>query len=124
MNPPATLAPKMSRESSRIDWRHSAEQIARQIRGLYPWPGCRVRIVDLEQNEVARLTLVRGPSRQIRLQPPAQRNHRAIQPSSAAMRWRLKSSKSSPEGKCPMPLPALFATATPWEPGMRLESIA
>ena len=40
----ATLARKMSRETARIDWSNSADAIARQIRGLWPWPGCRVSI--------------------------------------------------------------------------------
>src|SRR5207244_11203976 len=31
----ATVAPKMSRESARIEWSQSAEQIARAIRALY-----------------------------------------------------------------------------------------
>ena len=35
----ATYAPKLDRTLGRIDWRKSADQIARQIRGLHPWPG-------------------------------------------------------------------------------------
>src|SRR3954469_14710231 len=34
----ATLAPKMSRESSKIDWSKRSARIADQIRGMYPWP--------------------------------------------------------------------------------------
>src|SRR5437667_391437 len=41
----ATLAPKLSREASRIDWNRPATEIANQIRGMYPWPGCRVRLL-------------------------------------------------------------------------------
>jgi methionyl-tRNA formyltransferase len=36
----ASYAPKLDRESGRIDWQESAEQIARRVRGLHPWPGC------------------------------------------------------------------------------------
>lgn len=35
----ATLAPKLTRDLGRIDWRDSAENICNKIRGLYPWPG-------------------------------------------------------------------------------------
>jgi methionyl-tRNA formyltransferase len=35
----ATYAAKLDRESGRIDWRESAEQVARKIRALHPWPG-------------------------------------------------------------------------------------
>lgn len=36
----ATYAPKLDRGSGRIDWSASAEEIARRVRGLHPWPGC------------------------------------------------------------------------------------
>jgi methionyl-tRNA formyltransferase len=36
----ASYAAKLDRESGRIDWRESAEQIARRVRALHPWPGC------------------------------------------------------------------------------------
>src|SRR5579884_2113235 len=53
----ATLAPKLSRESARLDFSRPAEELARLIRGLYPWPGCRVRVLDAAGTEVARLRL-------------------------------------------------------------------
>ena len=112
----------MSRESSRIDWHNSAEQIARQIRGLYPWPGCRVRIVDLEQNEVARLTLVRArPAKSGSSRPPSVITERFTVIGGDAMEIEIV--EVQPEGKRPMPLGA-FRNGHPWEPGMRLESIA
>ena len=36
----ATYAPKLDRAYGRIDWSASAEEIARRVRGLHPWPGC------------------------------------------------------------------------------------
>jgi len=36
----ATYAPKLDRAFGRIDWSASAEEIARRVRGLHPWPGC------------------------------------------------------------------------------------
>ena len=34
----ATLAPKLSTEEARIDWRKSAKEIERQVRAMNPWP--------------------------------------------------------------------------------------
>ena len=35
----ATFAPKLTKESGRIDWNKSAAQINNLVRGLQPWPG-------------------------------------------------------------------------------------
>lgn len=35
----ATLAPMLKKEHGRIDWSCTAEEIARRVRGLRPWPG-------------------------------------------------------------------------------------
>jgi methionyl-tRNA formyltransferase len=35
----ATLAPILKKEDGRIDWTRPADEIARRIRGLLPWPG-------------------------------------------------------------------------------------
>jgi methionyl-tRNA formyltransferase len=40
----ATYAPKLDRALGRLDWQQSAAEIARKIRGLYPWPGCTARV--------------------------------------------------------------------------------
>lgn len=55
----ATMAPKLSRQNTILDFTKPADQLARQIRGLYPWPGCRVRMVE-NDIEIARFTLVRA----------------------------------------------------------------
>src|SRR2546427_764962 len=34
----ATLAPMLKKEDGRIDWSWTAEEIARRVRGLRPWP--------------------------------------------------------------------------------------
>jgi methionyl-tRNA formyltransferase len=41
----ATYAPKLDRSSGRIDWSRSAEEIARCIRGLHPWPGSQADLI-------------------------------------------------------------------------------
>jgi methionyl-tRNA formyltransferase len=55
----ATLARKLSREASRIDWQQPAQTIACQIRGMHPWPGCRVELVE-NGAVLDTLTLVRA----------------------------------------------------------------
>ncbi len=35
-----TLAPLLTKELGRIDWKRSAQEIHDQVRGLQPWPGC------------------------------------------------------------------------------------
>src|SRR5204862_1411755 len=54
-----TLAPKLKREAASIDWKRRDSVIANQIRGMYPWPGCRVRLVE-DGKEIGRVTLCRA----------------------------------------------------------------
>jgi methionyl-tRNA formyltransferase len=44
-NSQSTYAPKLGRESGRIDWSENAEVIERKIRGFDPWPGTFTQIV-------------------------------------------------------------------------------
>ena len=41
----ATYAPKLDRASGRIDWSRSAEEIARRVRALHPWPGSQADLI-------------------------------------------------------------------------------
>ena len=43
-NASATYAPKLDRAYGRIDWSASAQEIARRVRGLHPWPGCTAEL--------------------------------------------------------------------------------
>ena len=123
----ATKAPKLKRESTRIDWNQSAERIANQIRALYPWPGCRVRLVSSENVELARLTLVRAksgmsdsPMGSSASDSPAgtiNQDGRII-----AAGTPLQILEIHPEGKRPMPL-LNYLNGHPWPPGARLESV-
>ncbi len=42
----ATLAPKLTKEQSRIQWKKDAPTIARQVRALWPWPGATTELGD------------------------------------------------------------------------------
>jgi methionyl-tRNA formyltransferase len=110
----ATQAPKLSREASKIDWKRPVQEIANQIRGMYPWPGCRVRLINLSGKESARVTLVRAR--------PITANGEPGQIGDDGNVGSLEIVELQPEGKRPMPL-ASFRNGHRWEAGMRLESI-
>jgi methionyl-tRNA formyltransferase len=126
----ATRALKLNRESTRIDWTHPAQKIANQIRGMYPWPACRVKLVDpTTQSELARLTLVRARA----LQDPFSRSacgaRPTVRPGSISPDQTIATPDGAveilelqPEGKRPMSLSA-YTNGHPWPPGARLESL-
>jgi methionyl-tRNA formyltransferase len=115
----ATRAAKLSRGSSRIDWSRPADAIARQIRGMYPWPGCRVRLVDPNGAEVDRLTLVRArKAHDSGSQGGFITNGGKVLAGEAA----VEIVEVQPEGKRPMPLTA-YRNGHRWDPGFRLESL-
>jgi methionyl-tRNA formyltransferase len=117
----ATLAPKLSREIARLDWERPAAELARRIRGLYPWPGCRARVCDAEGTELGRLRLVRarpssddeGP----RWTPGEIMTSGFVQTGTGC----LEIVECQPEGKRPMPL-ADYRRGHRWHAGLRLES--
>lgn len=113
----ATLAKKLSRERTKIDWTKPAAEIADQIRGMYPWPGCRVRVIDQSGSEVGRVTLVRARA------VSESFDEARITPEGIIGGGSLQIVEVQPEGKRPMPL-AAYRNGHRWEPGMRLESIA
>ncbi|HRK30489.1 MAG TPA: methionyl-tRNA formyltransferase [Tepidisphaeraceae bacterium] len=117
----ATLARKLSRNTSRLDFTLPAEQLGRQIRGMYPWPGCRVRLMASE-NELGRIVLVRA------IQNAAARDA-SYKPGEidetglvCCGTGRLQIVELLPEGKRPMTLEA-YKNGHSWQAGMRLESL-
>lgn len=54
----ATLARKIRREETALDFARPAAELARRIRAFYPWPGCRVEVSG--GGKTTRLTLVRA----------------------------------------------------------------
>ena len=114
----ATLAPKLSREHATIDWTRAADAIANQIRGTYPWPGCRARLIDAHR-EVARVTLVRARS----VDAGAARAGEILPRGEiGAGCGAVEIIELQPEGKRPMALRD-FRNGHPWHAGMRVESV-
>lgn len=116
----ATLAPKLSREQTALDWSLPAHVLCRSILGLYPWPGCRVRLIDGQENEIARLTLVRART----IETPRSGFVGIIDEHGhvGAGDHMIEIVSLQPEGKRPMTLKE-FRNGHRWEAGMRLESI-
>lgn len=121
----ATLAPKLSRGDAMLDFgKLGAEELSRRIRGLYPWPGCRVRSLDAAGKEQTRLTLcrvkvVKGEGPRWNAGDITAAGQISVGDGSKA----LEIVELQPEGRTPMTLSA-YRNGHPWMPGMHLESIA
>jgi methionyl-tRNA formyltransferase len=120
----ATVARKLSRESARIDWSLDAQAIARQVRGMYPWPGCRVEL--LEGDKVLDvLTLVRARSAAPRLSGVAAgtvvkgASLFGVEAGDGAI---VEVVEVQPAGKRAMPIEA-YRRGHRVDPGMKLRSI-
>jgi len=107
----ATQAPKLNREAARIDWNESGEVIASKIRGMYPWPGCRVKVGK-------ELTLVRARASDREGEAGVIGADGLV----GAGRESVEIVEVQPEGKRAMSL-AAYRNGHPWEPGMRVESL-
>lgn len=116
----ATIAPKLSRDATRLDWTRPARELANQIRGLSPWPGCRVRLLANDGAEAARVTLLSASPVQTDVnQTPGEiaRNGGIVGGDGLVDVILLQ-----PEGKRPMTVRD-FRNGRPWAEGMRVESI-
>ncbi len=115
----ATRALKLSRDVSMLDFSQPADAVARRIRGLFPWPGCRVQLVDSAGRAKARLTLARARS----VPAPGQPGIIDADGFVGCSAGRIEIIDVLPDGKRIMPL-AAFRNGHPWEPRMRLEPVA
>jgi len=124
----ATLARKLSRDAARIDWRLDSAVIAQHIRGMYPWPGCRVELLEGEK-VLDVLTLVRARPA---LTEPHDRQ-RGTLPGTLIVNATaahvatgegglVELIELQPAGKRPMPLEA-YRRGHRWEAGLSLRSI-
>lgn len=53
-------APRLKKQHGFIDWNHSAEKIANQIRALYPWPGAQSVYVSSQTGRSWRVILCKA----------------------------------------------------------------
>jgi methionyl-tRNA formyltransferase len=117
----ATLAPKLSRAAAKLDFTRPADEVARKIRGLHPWPGCRVSLRDAAGGELARLRLVRArptASEGPRWHPGEIMTDGFLQTGDGG----LEVIDLQPDGRGIMPL-ADYRRGRPWPPGARVEAV-
>jgi hypothetical protein len=98
-------------------WGGDAEKIARRIRGLYPWPGCRARLVR-DGLEAGRVTLVRARA----LESSGRDGLIGADGTVGAGIGSVEIIEVQPEGKKVMSLNA-YQNGHPWDTGMRVESL-
>jgi methionyl-tRNA formyltransferase len=118
----ATLAPKLNREVARLDFTRPAEELGRRIRGLYPWPGCRVKVCDAEGKAIESVRLARarpttGTGEGGRWEPGEIMTDGTIATGSGA----LEVVELQPDGKRPMRLDD-YRRGHRWHAGLRLLS--
>lgn len=116
----ATVAPKLSRQAARLDFSRSATELARTIRGLYPWPGCHAAITDPTRHMCNRVTLVRA--RALSGQVPSAPGSINADHTVSTGDGLLEIVELQPEGKRPMPL-AAYRNGHPWAPPLRIDSV-
>ena len=118
----ATAAPKLSREDAVLDWARPAEELALRVRGLYPWPGCRVKLCDAEGGEVGRMRLVRARGAAESEGPRWAVGEIMMDGMGHTGAGSLEVVECQPEGKRPMPL-ADYRRGHRWHAGLRLVSV-
>lgn len=114
----ATLAPKLSRATAKLDFTSPADHLARRIRGLFPWPGCRVKLCDAVGSEIARLRLARalpGPTEGSRWEPGEIMTDGLIQTGAGG----LQLLEVQPDGRGLMSMDD-FRRGHRWPPGARV----
>lgn len=117
----ATLAPKLSRELAVLDWTRPADEVARRVRGLSPWPGCRARVCDAEGAVLGTLRLIRARAAEgegARWTPGEVMTNGAVQAGDGA---GVEIVEVQPDGGKPMSL-ADYRRGHRWQPGLRLIS--
>ena len=113
----ATLAPILKKEDGRIDWARPAEEIARRVRGLLPWPGT---VTTVAGGDLKVLRARVEPGAAVEAAPGtllAVDREGLLVAAGAGTRLRLL--EVQPESRRPMPA-AAYAAGARLQPGTRL----
>ena len=116
----ATLAPKLARQSAVLDFSSSADELARRIRGLFPWPGCRARLRDADGKELLSLRLARA--RAVGNATPARPGQILPDGSIRAGQGAIELLQIQPESRSVMTLDD-YRRGHPWPAGATLEPV-
>jgi methionyl-tRNA formyltransferase len=113
----ATLAPILRKEDGRIDWARPAEEIARRVRGLQPWPGT----VTAWAGGELKIRRARAQATAAGIEPPGTilAVERDVLVVAAGNGTRLDVLEVQPESRRPMSAGA-FAAGARLHPGARL----
>ena len=115
-----TVAPKLSRETATLDWSAPADEVARRINGLSPWPGCRVRLLDPLGTELSQLALLRA--RPVFNSPAGPPGLLTESGTIIAGLGSVEVLEVQPAGKRPMAI-ADFQRGHRWTAGLSVESV-
>lgn len=116
----ATLAPKLNRSATLLDWSRPATELAARIRGLSPWPGCRIRVINELDNQTFQLGLLRAAAAECSGGGEVGRINAAGQIIAGGGAVELL--EVQPEGKRGMTM-AQFLNGHAWPIGARVQSI-
>jgi methionyl-tRNA formyltransferase len=113
----ATLAPILKKEDGRIDWARPAEEIARRVRGLLPWPGTATTVAGSDLKVLrARAEPAAGTDAEPGTVLAVDRDGLLV---AAGAGTRLRLLDVQPESRRPMPASA-FAAGARLQAGTRL----
>lgn len=119
----ATRAPKLSRELAWVDFGQPATAVSARIRGLSPWPGVQVELIDPEARSRGVVTLLKCRAAPSTAQHSPDACGKVLPDRSVACGTGcLELLTVQPAGKKPMDLRA-FANGYGYGPGARLRSI-
>jgi methionyl-tRNA formyltransferase len=113
----ATLAPILKKEDARIDWTRPADEIARRVRGLLPWPGTVTTLAGADLKVLRARVEPGAPTDAAPGTVLAVDRDGLLVAAGAGTRLRLLDLQ--PESRRPMPA-AAFAAGARLQPGARL----
>jgi methionyl-tRNA formyltransferase len=119
----ATRAPKLSREMAWVDFTRPAAEVSARIRGLSPWPGVQVELIDAGGKPRVRATVVKCQASVSTAEHPAERCGMVLADRTVACgKGSLVLLMVQPAGKKGMDLQAL-ANGYRYGPGARVASV-
>lgn len=115
-------APKLFREMAWVDWSQPAPLVSARIRGLTPWPGVAVELIDPSGKPRIQATIQKCRAEPGPIHPPEKCGSVLPDKSIACATGSLEILTIQPHGKKPMDL-AAFANGYSYAAGAKLKSV-